>query len=74
MKFAGGMTQFAARDPFTLADLKEAWRHGLLWRPPSRNRIIRMIGLTLLFLGFCFAQFSLAATAAKGYALVHYAR
>ena len=70
MKFAGGMTQFAARDPFTLADLKEAWRHGLLWRPPSLNRIIRMIGLTLVFLGFCFAQFSLDAAAAKGYAIV----
>lgn len=70
VKFAGGMTQFAARDPFTLADLKEAWRHGLLWRPPSRNRIIRVIGITLVFLGFCFTQFSLDAAVAKGYALV----
>jgi hypothetical protein len=70
VKFAGGVTQFAARDAFTLADLKEAWRRGLLWRPPSRNRIIRMIGLTLVFLGFCFAQFSLDAAVAKGYALV----
>jgi hypothetical protein len=70
VKFAGGVTQFAARDAFTLADLKEARKHGLLWRPPSRNRITRMIGLTLVFLGFCFAQFSLDTAAAKGYALV----
>lgn len=70
MKFTGSMPVFAARDSFTLADLKEAWRHGVLWRQPSRNCVIRTIGLTLVFLGFCFVQFSLDAAAAKGYGLV----
>jgi hypothetical protein len=70
MKFAGGATRFAARDAFTLADLKEAWRHGVLWRQPSSNRVIRTIGLTLVFLGFCLVQFSLDTAALKGYALV----
>jgi hypothetical protein len=69
-KFAGSMPVFAARDPFTLTDLKEAWRHGVLWRPPSRNRVIRTIGLAFVFLGFCLVQFSLDAAAAKGYAAV----
>jgi hypothetical protein len=54
----------------TLADLKEAWRHGVLWRQPSRNRVIRTIGLTLVFQSFCLFQFSSGAAAAKGYALV----
>jgi hypothetical protein len=70
VKFAGGATRFAARDPFTLGDIKEAWRQGGLWRPPTRNRVIRLIGAILTFLGLCLVQFSLAATALKGYAIV----
>ena len=69
-KVAGGAPVFAARDAFTLADLKEAWRQNTIWRPPARNRAVRALGLALAFLGFCLFQFSLTTTAAKGYALV----
>lgn len=69
-KFAGSAPVFAARDAFTLADLKAAWRRGELGQPPARNRAIRALGAMLAFLGFCLLQFSLPTPAAKGYAAV----
>ena len=47
-------TVIATRDPvvaFTLADLKYAWRAGLLRRPPFPRRIAHLAGAVMLLLG-----------------------
>jgi hypothetical protein len=47
-------TVIATRDPvvaFTLADLKYAWRAGLLRRPPFPRRLAHLAGALLLLLG-----------------------
>jgi hypothetical protein len=52
----------ATRDPivaFTLADLKHAWRAGLLRRPPFPRRLVKLAGGVMLLLGGGGALFAI---------------
>ncbi len=57
-------TVIATRDPvvgFTLADLKYAWRAGLLRRPPFPRRIAHLAGALMLLLGGGGAIFAIGS-------------
>ena len=57
-------TVIATRDPIvglTLADLKYAWRAGLLRRPPFPRRIAHLAGAVMLLLGGGGAIFAIGS-------------
>lgn len=66
-------TVIATRDPvvgFTLADLKYAWRAGLLRRPPFPRRIAHLAGALMLLLGGGGAIFAIGSGSMRIWAVL----